>query len=60
MNQIIDQLIEDLEKSICVSSIAIDDPNKGYPYAYGYSSSMLKQTVDQLKSIQFLLNEKHL
>ena len=60
MNQMIDQLIKDLENSICVSNIAIDDPNKGYPYAYGYSSSTLKQTVDQLKSIQSLLNEKHL
>ncbi len=61
MNQIIDfrlkQLIEDLEKSIYVSNIAIDDPTKGYPYAYGYSSSTLKLTVDQLKSIQSLVNE---
>ena len=39
-------------QAICEAECAIDDPNKGYPYAAGYSRSALKNVLDD---VNFLL-----
>jgi len=48
-------IIEQLNKikttcaqAICEAEVAIDDPNKGYPYAAGYSRSALKNVLDDV------------
>ena len=40
--------------AIYESEMAVDDRNKGYPYAAGYSRAALKEL---LNDIQFLLKE---
>jgi hypothetical protein len=35
-------------QAICEAECAIDDPNKGYPYAAGYSRSALKNVLDDV------------
>ena len=44
-------VIDGLIDSVYVNYDAIDDPDKGYPYAAGYSRSACKSAVEQLESI---------
>ena len=44
-------VIDGLIDSVYVNYGAIDDPDKGYPYAAGYSRSACKSAVEQLESI---------
>ena len=44
-------VIDGLRDSVNVNYDAIDDPDKGYPYAAGYSRSACKSAVEQLESI---------
>ena len=39
-------------QALCEMETALDDANKGYPYAAGYSRSALKNVLDD---VQFLL-----
>jgi hypothetical protein len=53
-NYNVDQLkkvIESLEKAIKVNQLTQDDPDKGYPYAAGYSCSAMKTAVSDLSMI---------
>jgi hypothetical protein len=42
------------EQAIYENEVALDDPNKGYPYAAGYSRSALKSIVED---VSYLLKE---
>ena len=44
-------VIEGLKYAINENYMAIDDPDKGYPYAAGYSRSACKTAAEQLESI---------
>ena len=39
------------EQAIYVAYTAPDDPEKGYPYATGYSREALKEVLEQVKSM---------
>jgi len=58
-NYNVDQLkkvIESLEKAIEINKLTQDDPDKGYPYAAGYSYSAMKTAVSDLSTIVEDLN----
>ena len=44
-------VIDNLNDCLTTGKDAKDDPEKGYPYAYGYSSAGTKLAVDNLKLI---------
>jgi len=44
-------VIDGLRDSVNVNYEAIDDPDKGYPFAAGYSRSACKTAAEQLESI---------
>lgn len=44
-----------VERAIYESEIAIDDPDKGYPYSSGYCTSALKEVLDNVKQLQTCL-----
>ena len=44
-------VIESLKDAVKVNYQAIDDPDKGYPYAAGYSRLSLQNAALQLESI---------
>ena len=44
----LNNIIEVLERAICESETAIDDPEKGYPYACGYSREAMKGVLNDV------------
>lgn len=44
-------IVEGLKDAVKVNYRAIDDPDKGYPYAAGYSRLSLQNAAEQLESI---------
>jgi len=44
-------VVESLKDAVNVNYQAIDDPDKGYPYASGYSRVALQNAALQLESI---------
>jgi hypothetical protein len=48
----LNKIVRDLEQSIYESEMAIDHPEKGYPYAAGYARSALKMVLDDVKLLK--------
>lgn len=44
-------IIESLQDAIVVSTESKLDPDKGYPYATGYSSASMQYAIDNLQQI---------
>ena len=54
----LNKIVKDLEQSIYESEMAIDHPEKGYPYAAGYSRAALKMVLDDVQLLKsYLENE---
>lgn len=50
--------MSDLEQAIYESETAINDPEKGYPYAAGYSRAAMKSVLDDVQLLKsYLENE---
>lgn len=44
-------VIDNLNDCLAVGSDSKDDPSKGYPYAYGYSTAGTKIAIENLQTI---------
>jgi hypothetical protein len=54
----LNKIVKDVKQAIYESEMAVDDPEKGYPYAAGYSRSALKGVLDDVEMLQsYLKNE---
>lgn len=51
----LNNMINTLNQAIYESETAVDDPDKGYPYAAGYARSALKMILDDVKNLQELI-----
>ena len=51
----LNKIVRDLEQAIYESEMAVDDPEKGYPYAAGYARSALKMVLDDVEMLQSYL-----
>ena len=51
IDTMIESVIDNLNDCLAVGSEAKEDPAKGYPYAYGYSSAGTKIAVEHLQTI---------
>jgi hypothetical protein len=49
----LNKIVRTCEQAIYEAETALNDDNKGYPYAAGYSRSALKNVLDD---VNFLLN----
>ena len=47
----LNRIVDTLNKSIDESLLAIGDPEKGYPYATGYSRSAMQQVLTEVEEI---------
>ena len=47
LNRIVDTLNQSIDESV----LAINDPQKGYPYATGYSRATMKQVLSEVEEI---------
>jgi hypothetical protein len=54
----LNKIVKDLEKSIYESMIAVDDPEKGYPYAAGYARSALQMVLTDVKLLKTYLTDQ--
>lgn len=54
----LNKIVRDLEQAIYESEMAVDDPEKGYPYAAGYARSALKMVLDDVEMLQSYLKSK--
>jgi len=52
----LNKIAKDLEQAIYESETAINDPEKGYPYAAGYSRSALKSVLDDIQTLKSYLS----
>ena len=52
----LNKIVKDLEQAIYESETAINDPEKGYPYAAGYSRSALKSVLDDIETLKSYLS----
>ena len=54
----LERIIKNCNNAILVNETSVDDPDKGYPYASGYSRSALQSVVDDVESIlkNYLIN----
>ncbi len=48
----LDQMIRTLEQAINESETALNDPEKGYAYAAGYSRSALKMVLEDVNYLK--------
>lgn len=48
----LNNIVRTLEQAVYESEIAIDDPEKGYAYAAGYSRSALKSVLDDIQTLK--------
>ena len=53
----IDRVIKILENAVQENLLAGDNPDKGYPYAAGYSRSAMIGAIDDLKRIETQLDK---
>lgn len=51
IKSILERIIKNCNNAIVVNETAVDDPDKGYPYASGYSRSALQSVVTDVESI---------
>ena len=51
----LNKIVKDLEQAIYESEMAVDHPEKGYPYAAGYSRSALKMVLDNVQLLKTYL-----
>lgn len=51
MKEQLNNIVGTLEQAIYANETAIDDPEKGYPYAAGYSRSALKQVLTNINDL---------
>ena len=54
----LNKIVRDLEQAIYESEMAVDDPEKGYPYAAGYARSALKMVLDDVEMLQSYLKRE--
>ena len=47
-------IIENLEDGVKVSYESLNDPDQGYPYATGYSRSVMEHCI---KDLQYVINQ---
>jgi len=50
-------IIEDIDSCLNTASLALEDEDKGYPYAYGYLNSVLKTIQFQIKQTMKTQND---
>jgi hypothetical protein len=56
----LNNIVEILNQAIYESEIAIDHPEKGYPYACGYSRAAMKNVLDKVQFLKsYLENESN-
>ena len=48
----LDQMIRTVEQAIYESEIAVNDPEKGYPYATGYARQALKMVLEDVNYLK--------
>lgn len=48
-------VIERLKHAVVVSNDCCSDPDKGYPFATGYSKSAMEDSIEDLKQILYTL-----
>lgn len=51
----LNRIVKNFEQAIHESETAVDDPEKGYPYAAGYARSALKMILDDVKHLQTMI-----
>ena len=51
IDTMLETVIESLNDGSKISAEAKEDPDKGYPYSYGYIRATNQHAVDQLKTI---------
>ena len=54
----LNKIVRDLEQAIYESEMAVNDPEKGYPYAAGYARSALKMVLDDVEMLQSYLKRE--
>ena len=54
----LNKIVRDLTQAIYESEMAVDHPEKGYPYAAGYSRSALKMVLDDVEMLQSYLKDE--
>ena len=54
----LNKIVKDLEQAIYESETAINDPEKGYPYAAGYSRSAMKMVLDDIETLKSYLTDQ--
>lgn len=47
LNKIVNTLTQSIDESI----LAVDDPQKGYPYVAGYSRAAMKEVLSEVEEI---------
>jgi hypothetical protein len=56
----LNNIVEILNQAIYESETAIDHPEKGYPYACGYSRAAMKNVLDKVQFLKsYLENESN-
>lgn len=58
IDEILDRIIKTTNTAIYVSESAVDDPDKGYPYAAGYARSALKEVLESVNHLKSLVTIK--
>jgi len=51
IDTMLESVIDNLNDCLVVGSEVKEDPAKGYPYAYGYSSAGIRISVEHLQTI---------
>lgn len=56
----LNNIVRTLEQAVYESETAINDPEKGYPYAAGYSRAALKDVLNDVQTLKsYLENESN-
>ena len=51
IDTMLESVIDNLNDSLKVGAEAKEDPEKGYPYAYGYSAAGIRISVEHLQTV---------
>ena len=52
----LNNIVRTLEQAVYESETAINDPEKGYPYAAGYSRAALKDVLSDIQNLKSYLS----
>ena len=51
IDTMLESVIDNLNDCLVVGADAKEDPQKGYPYAYGYSTAGIRISVEHLQTV---------